>query len=882
MKLFCQPYPAALSCMALFPHGLRSIPIALLSFLILLLPHICNPAEQEPTSSKTAQELFQELSPLAENVPRTIRNPYWASPQWKLWAKDPSGLTGTTRTGTKILAPLPPDKRLIPYFANYLGAPMQLHRWVDRPDRPGGFWDDCYLSLDNNHSHRSFPQKQGIDAGAVRTETDSLLRLRLGVNFTTQSYQDRNRVIVDDTPNNLRTEKYFFFANTIRATPATYSLNDSAESSVTDLYDGLFAHSYQSLGKSGSETHAIYKMMIAGASIPRKIKNLLKKHGAYAIALLSIYKAALPYSDNFGTPLPYENELRHRPVYASNGSPPQPNFCAANLYYHGYNDSLHLWNMAKMARRMKVAPPVAILEIDSLAVSKDEKPVADKAEVLRHVKSYSQTSVRIWGEPGETITVFFNLKKSYDLQDQKLSYSCSRLYPGQRNIHLRALGNGRFMVRVPHEPNLPKGRIPLICTARNEGEVPSNPVFLNFYWPDKNEMANYRTTGLPKKLQEMIKASGVRRYPVTVNKRPRVSFRMVGDAVTCTPGEKVTIPFQANDPEGYPIRVYRWTDEAGELSENNLILQIPKNTKPSLGKIHLIFSDTTGGYSSKQIKLLVDKVPDTLPPGWGTTLLNSTNITGKITTTENNFVFSGRTPDHKAKNPTGLFAFKEVDSNDDLDFVAQFNSPPGNGDIVLMLSNTLDDSTRQIAAGYFRGKIFGLVRPREMRWRSSRTIFEPDNPTPSPKFFRLVSRNGKAAVFSSADNKHWRQLAEGSLSWFKKIYAGLLYSGSRHKLKAQWLRPVSPLPILLPIRPTRQKDGNYMGPLKITLDIPQSLTVKTILNGSTISRNSDTKPNNELVLNKPGSNTLRIEVYRKNILLGTVAKRYSLTDRQSK
>ena len=324
-------------------------------------------AEAQPPSA--ASQVLARLLPLPEDVSRTIINPYHAHSAWKLWALDPSPVT-LNKPGFKGTFQPPPDVfRKYPILLRKNSAKLTLEPLGKRP--LAGFWDDCYMSLDSHHTRLGAFKNQFIDGRSMKTARDVQTLLKLGVNFTSQSYADRGRAIVDDMLNNLNTERHFFFANGVRATPSHSSYSDGNQDKVTDLYDGLFASSYHSLGQSGSEMHAIYKMMAAGACMPRTTKNLLKKHGAYAIALLTIFKAALPYADAQGQALPYEHELRHRPTYSSNGSPSHLHYCPANAHYHGYDEVRHLQGMMDMARGLVSAPPVAVASLLSLTVKKN-------------------------------------------------------------------------------------------------------------------------------------------------------------------------------------------------------------------------------------------------------------------------------------------------------------------------------------------------------------------------------------------------------------------------------------------------------------------------------------------------------------------------------
>ena len=562
-------------------------------------------ADAQPQGS-TAAQVLGKLLPLPDHVPRTIMNPYYAQPAWKLWAIDPSPVTIDKPHFKGTFQP-PEAVRKYPILSFRRGSgKLTLHRLGK--SSLSGFWDDCYMSLDFHHTRMGHFKNQFIDGGKMRTAWDVQTLLELGVNFTSQSYSDRGRAIVDDVFNNLNTERHFFFANCIRATPSHASYEDKDDDKVKDLYDGLFAHSYHALGQSGSEVHALYKMMVAGACMPRSTKNLLKKHGAYAIALLTIFKAALPYADAQDRALPYEHELRHRPAYSSHGTPLHAHYCPANAHYHGYDEQRHLQGMMDMARGLEFAPPVAVVKLLSFMVKKNGETISDQARLAKKVKCVSLTNVRFWGEKDETLEVRINLNQSYDLQNKELRFKCLALYPNQKNVSIREETSGIFLIRVKHDPKLPKGRIPVICTAYNDLTVPSNPVFINFYWPSEDEVDDYfPMKGLSKDARLKIKKLGLKRLPVTVNLRPIVDVGFTGDTLHCLPGQNVSIDLKAHDPEGFPVTVFRRAGQIGTIEQNRFTARIPSTDQDKIYRVHFIFSDGTGGYTGKQIKLLVAK-----------------------------------------------------------------------------------------------------------------------------------------------------------------------------------------------------------------------------------------------------------------------------------
>jgi len=161
-------------------------------------------------------------------------------------------------------------------------------------------------------------------------------------------------------------------------------------------------------------------------------------------------------------------------------------------------------------------------------------------------KAATFTQARIWGNEGETIELVIDLASSYDLQGRPLEFTCRPLYANQKNLTVEDLGGGTYRLVARHDPALPKGRLPVIATARNGGPLPSSPVFVNFYWnePDENpDFDDVRVNRLSpedrREYESLLAKRGAKRYPVTRNRRPEVRFDIIGEAVRCRPGETV-------------------------------------------------------------------------------------------------------------------------------------------------------------------------------------------------------------------------------------------------------------------------------------------------------------------------------------------------------
>ncbi len=827
-------------------------------------------AQQQSEEVLAPRDILKQLLPLSENVHRAIKNPYHADAMWKLWAVDPTPVVLDTPHFQGRFESLYEENYPVPLFEGEPGTPVSFQR--ESATSMAGFFDDVYLSLDHGHTNLGYPPgKFFLNAGKMGTARDYRTRFQLGVNFTSQSYSGRGRAIVDDLFNVLNTEKNFFFANCVRATPAHNSFKDTQEDAVTDLYDGLYGFSYQSIGQSGSEVHALSKMMIAGASMPRTIKDLLKKNGSYAITLLTLFKMALPYADKDGKPLAFENELRHMPAYSSNGDPVHKHFCSANVHFYGYDEGLHVWEMARLAREMEIAPPVTVITLAGLRIKTPEKIITERTVVGKRIKSMGLTSIRVWGEPGETLEAVVDLRKSYDLQGQDLQYNCQKLYPNQKNITIQAVAPGLFSVKAEHDMLLPKGRIPIICTVRNQGDIPGNPVFLNFYWPGVDELSDY---GLPKKI---VKARGLKRLPVTINNRPRVLTDFVGDSIACNPGDTVQFNISGKDPEGYPVIVYRRLGQPGSFTDGTVEVKISEYAQEHIEPIHFLFSDGTGGYSAKQVKLCVGKAQDVLEKNWSVSLLGKkASLSSQVAQEGAYFKFTGGTAAKSFREVQGIFVFQPFQG--DIDLVAQI---PGNSNQVTLgvfLTNSLDYFSRSVFIGISHGRVSARLHGTE-RKNKSRISFLPDTISGKPELFRIVSRNGYTGVFISKDGVAWTQLDSMKIKWFREIYAGFLYGGGGDPVVVRWVKSTGTLVLINPVRAKRDNNGNYYAPLQLEVRSPRALATYYTLDGTEPTLESP-EVDGTIELTHPGKYQLRLANFEQDKLIATTVVFYSVVSRK--
>ncbi len=837
--------------------------------------------------------------PASDDNADAIVNPYYAKPGWRLWTEDQTPVTysgaknpwrGNDEKFEEAFASPGREDRLYPVFPDSLKAGVfpELKHSENQPD-VAGFWDDCYVTLD--FAHTRFPtgwSAQGVSIN-LRGQfinvpygmADTATRLLLGANFTSQSFARRGRHIVDDMLSNETTERDFFFANCVRATPAHISYKDGEPDQVYDAYDGLFAHSYQSVGQSGSETRALAKMMTAGGCMPRKTKDLLKRHGAYAVVLLTLFKAALPYSDAKGNDLLFENELRHRPAYSSDGAVGHIHFCPANPHYHGYEDAAHMLRMIDMARGMDVAPPVAILRLVDLNVEKNGESIVDHASADDRVQAVSKTNIRIWGKPGETIIARIDVRDSFDLAGRELSYAWYPIYPNQRNVRIDKDGEpGVWKITVAHDPKLPKGRIPVMLVARNGSPLSSNPAFVNFYWPDPDERSDWSHHDRPSGKQAMMEHGKV--YEVTKNKRPIVNLDTEDDTIWARPGETIRFPVEAKDPEGFSVILYRRNGEVGKIHGNEFVYDVPSDAAGSAHAVHLIFSDGTAGYTGRRVKLLVSPDPPALPDGWRATTIGTPSRTGTVRGDKGVFHMTSVAGHSDNRSRNGMTAYRHASADFDLvcriDSFAAGKTTRGEASVGLVIRDGLHERAKHAAVEIVDHKAnrdtWSARFRHQANWNawSAKATGGGIRYSTTPAFLRLIRRGLWCAGFASSDGERWKQIGSAKHGLAKEVLAGPALFGSpaatadvneRPQTTCEWIPPKGlSIPVVAIEGKTVPRKDEYAGPVQINISAGESdAAVLYTLDGQDPGHDS-TKYADPIAIDKAGDHQLRARILK--------------------
>jgi hypothetical protein len=547
-------------------------------------------------------------------------NPYWTTAPWKLWFSDatPVSFSGVGSDGenhTRDVAPPAIETRKFPtpaaLAATWPGVFVGLETAPASP-AAAGWWDDVSGTMDQGHSTplTGFGGAGGnnVNLGGqfMRLEFGSpwpASRMAVGMNFTSESYAYRGHHLTRSTSSVVDTERNWLFANTLRGSPSFYSYNEFDPVYTADNYDGLYGIGYQSLGRSSSEVRALLKMLIAGGYMPRATKELLKRHGLYATAILTLFRQGLPYVNADGSPVDYEGEMIQRSTYLSDGESITDEFAPNNITYHQYSNTMHLYRMVQGAKALTTAPPVAVIKLLDVASTAAGGTPTTWLPTDARIKVRAKTTTTIWADPGDTLDVRVDLGESIDLEGGELDFTAKAVYPNQQSA-LAIEREGKtaiFHIKATPDPKLPLGRFPIILQAHVRG-LRSNPTFLNVLWrqADQQDIGNgyfdpTRTLGYGMTTDK--------KKAVFWNARPTLTTSLgAATTVAGTKGTPVSFDVTCVDPEGFPTRLYRRADDPGTLV-NGTYSFTP--TTSGNRAVALICSDGTGAFSSTKITIEV-------------------------------------------------------------------------------------------------------------------------------------------------------------------------------------------------------------------------------------------------------------------------------------
>jgi hypothetical protein len=568
------------------------------------------------TTLACALLVAQEVESPAPAAP--WHNPYFPHCTWKLWRRDETPVTDSrafvppaTSAPSTIALP-PPEKRLWPVAKPAKGRFFELGSASSKAS--AGTWDDVYASWSGTHGWvrdrwaapqpgateaTAIDEAAGIAAAivAVVDPTPIDTHFRLGINYYHQSTTGMAHTITNAVnPQNTLAYERLYFASGLLTSPCHLSLVDEGPANAacsTDLYLALMPTLFNSVGSSDSETMAITKWVIAGAHLKPELKLRLKERGSYASTMLWLWKSCLPIESA------YDEEWRHRVAYAAVGDRfafPGGYGAAGiergdmNLAYHEYDDALHLRRMVDVAKGLDAAPPEAV--IDLLELEGGTRRLALKKTIC------------VLQKPGDVVHLKVSASGSYDLDDRPLTFRW-RLLHGDRSTSVVREGEAdadragtpasaltpEWTVTVPWDDALPEGRTTLLLVANN-GVHDGNPAAITVY----RQRGDLPPSG-----------GGYNDYVYDTrhsNRRPIV----VGlQDVTVKPGETISFPLRAIDPEGQPVRFTKRDGEPGEFDGSHFTWKVPSKEPPGTRWLTVLCSDATSGssYEAQRIALQV-------------------------------------------------------------------------------------------------------------------------------------------------------------------------------------------------------------------------------------------------------------------------------------
>jgi hypothetical protein len=256
-----------------------------------------------------------------------------------------------------------------------------------------------------------------------------------------------------------------------------------------------------------------------------------------------------------------------------------------NEWYHRYPEATHLYTMNQLASSMSSTPPIALLRLIEERRERNGVPESGTAA------SASKMTVMTTLPPEYQVSLTVDVGDSFDLSDRPLTFRWRVLYPEHKNVTISHLGGTRYMITARHDPQLPKGRIVALMSASN-GLYDSNPIQVSFYPPGINPgCSNYELGANPAN-------------EINVNQRPLLATVPETD-LTIQAGNTATIQLICMDPDGLPVRFYRWLGEPGTLSGNTFRYTALSTDVGKTIPFRFICSDGSGGYNSIERKISV-------------------------------------------------------------------------------------------------------------------------------------------------------------------------------------------------------------------------------------------------------------------------------------
>jgi hypothetical protein len=300
--------------------------------------------------------------------------------------------------------------------------------------------------------------------------------------------------------------------------------------------------------------------------------------------------------------------------------------------------------------------------------------------------------------------------------------------------------------------------------------------------------------------------------------------------------------------------------------------------------VHLIYSDGTGGYTGRLVKILVTDAPYALPAGWSATTLGVPRRAGKIECAGGEFEIVATGGDFHRGRSEGLMAYRRIEGDFDvlcrLDELSVEGSDSGTARLALMARKGLEDfdpctyvcAYDESAEGNNRCAEFGLDGSPSP-WGGFR--FEADEELATPvRFLRLARHGDQVCGYASADREEWEAVGWGGMKAEGKLLVGLTAaSGDSGRgepvplahARCEWLEPGEiPLPgIAVEHKGKRDGSGAYKAPITVTLTAPvDDVEIRYTFDGTEPDTGSVLYAE-KVALEEPGRHVLRARLYHE-------------------
>ncbi len=515
--------------------------------------------------------LFLTFSAASSTSAQEMQNPYWdeSNSDFKLWHDDPSPMPPLKSNRKNPIALPEVSKRLQPVDPSEAEASDGMYvkympyTSVDPLERVyAGFSFDFFGGADGGHANLREPWGaagpnfvDGIKRGMIEEVMGDMaaisdsIRKRYGINWANASVANAGPGSTLDPNTADEYDRFFYFNNTIFTTPTSGSGPFTAMMPNYLMLDGA----------SYDPQYAFMRLIVTAGYMPIETRRELLRNGLFAPAVQAAWRQALPYKADPNHP------LRHRSHYKAQGDDNggwwrvhglEDSFAQHQTITHNYDPNLHSENLVEHFQSMRVAPPVALLELLENTGSVDNNS--------------ARSSLRLWHLAGQTATARVRVE-GIDIQGLPLDYQWT-VVRGNKNATIEHVEGDEWLITVPYDSDLPgglpspngrtqshqSGRTDIILTASN-GHQTSAPAVISFFLWDSS-LDDWRYVWDP------YVPEGT--YHPTRDNYDRVTPPSGIVDATILPGETLQYDLYSEDPNHFPLSYTQWEGAGGELDGN--------------------------------------------------------------------------------------------------------------------------------------------------------------------------------------------------------------------------------------------------------------------------------------------------------------------------